>query len=134
MSTRARRTIREARIEISELLDFAKSLPDEVGSGRRMSKQENQLRQVVVALVAALQLYLSELLEERGDPPTFPPLEYVPLSPLGSRLSRYWSKPANASRTPTRESETPTANLLRIPGCASWYFFAHSRKSEFVTP
>jgi hypothetical protein len=65
--TRAQSAFAEARPEIAELLQTAKSLPDEVSPQRRMSPQENQLRQVVVALIAMLQAYVTELLEEKAD-------------------------------------------------------------------
>lgn len=65
--TKAQTAFAAARPEIAELLRTAKSLPDVVSAQRRMSPQENQLRQVVVALIAVLQSYIAELLEEQAD-------------------------------------------------------------------
>jgi len=65
--TRAKTAFALARPEIGELFRTAKDLSDQVEGGRRMSPQENQLRHVVVALVAALQAFVSELLEEKAD-------------------------------------------------------------------
>lgn len=65
--TRARIAFTAARPEIAQLLQTAKNLPEEVPAQRRMSAQENQLRQVVVALIAVLQSYVSEMLEEKAD-------------------------------------------------------------------
>lgn len=65
--TRAKAAFTAARLEIGELLATAKRLPDQITGRRRMSAQENQLRQIAVALVAALQAYVSELLEEKAD-------------------------------------------------------------------
>ena len=64
---RAEAAFTAARPEIAELLRTAKNLPDVVPAQRRMSPQENQLRHVVVALIAVLQSYVSELLEEKAD-------------------------------------------------------------------
>ncbi len=64
---RAQTAFFAARPEIAELLRTAKNLPDVVPTHRRMSPQENQLRQVAVALIAVLQSYVSELLEEMAD-------------------------------------------------------------------
>lgn len=65
--TKAQTTFTAARPEIAELLRTAKNLSEQVSAQRRMSPQENQLRQVVVALIAVLQSYVSELLEEKAD-------------------------------------------------------------------
>lgn len=65
--SRAQTAFSAARPEIADLLRTAKNLPDAVPTHRRMSPQENQLRQVVVALIAVLQSYVSELLEEKAD-------------------------------------------------------------------
>jgi hypothetical protein len=65
--TRAKTAFTAARVEIAELLATARRLPDQVAARRRMSAQENQLRQVAIALVAVLQAYVSELLEEKAD-------------------------------------------------------------------
>jgi hypothetical protein len=65
--TRAKAAFTAARLEIAELLTTAKQLSDQVAERRRMSAQENQLRQIAVALVATLQAYVSELLEEKAD-------------------------------------------------------------------
>ena len=65
--TRAKAAFTAARLEIGELLATAKRLPDQITERQRMSAQENQLRQIAVALIAALQAYVSELLEEKAD-------------------------------------------------------------------
>jgi hypothetical protein len=65
--TRAQTAFAVARPEIADLLRTAKSLSDQIATGGRMSPQENQLRHVVVALVAVLQAFVSELLEEKAD-------------------------------------------------------------------
>jgi len=65
--TRAESAFATARPEIAELLMTARNLSEQVAEQRRMSAQENQLRQVAVALVGALQAYVSELLEEHAD-------------------------------------------------------------------
>lgn len=65
--TRAQTAFATTRPEIADLLRTAESLPDEVSAHRRMSPQESQLRHVIVALIAALQTYVSELLEEYAD-------------------------------------------------------------------
>jgi len=65
--TRAKTAFTAARLEIAELLLTARGQPDQAEERRRMSAQENQLRQVAVALVAALQAYVSELLEEKAE-------------------------------------------------------------------
>lgn len=65
--TRAKTAFTASRPEIAELLRLAETLPEKASAQRRMSSQENQLRQVVVGLVAVLQSYVSELLEEKAD-------------------------------------------------------------------
>ena len=65
--TKAQASFTAAKSEIADLLLTAKNLDDQISAQRRMSPQENQLRQVVVALIAALQSYVSELLEDKAD-------------------------------------------------------------------
>jgi hypothetical protein len=60
-------SFRDFRPEVLELIRTARSRPDTVGPDRRMSLQENHLRHVAVALVAAMQSYLSDLLEIKAD-------------------------------------------------------------------
>ena len=65
--SRAKTTFTAARPDISELFATANRLPDRITQRRRMSAQENQLRLITVALIASLQAYVSELLEEKAD-------------------------------------------------------------------
>jgi hypothetical protein len=65
--TRAQQGLKDARPEIGELLRTAEKLSDEVPVGRRMSPQEIQARHVVVSLVALLQSYITDLLEQKAD-------------------------------------------------------------------
>jgi hypothetical protein len=60
-------SFRGFRPEILELIRTARFQSDEVASDRRMSSQENHLRHVAVALVAAMQSYLTELVEAKAD-------------------------------------------------------------------
>lgn len=60
-------SFRDFRFEVVDLIRTARSQSDTVFSDRRMSLQENHLRHVVVVLVAAIQAYLTGLLEARAD-------------------------------------------------------------------
>lgn len=64
---RAQGAFQGARLEIRDLLTTSAQQPDTLDPGRRISRQENHLRYFVVALVAALQMYISERLEEVAD-------------------------------------------------------------------
>jgi hypothetical protein len=66
-SPKALASFRDARPEIAELIRTSRSQADAVEVDRRMSSQENHLRQVAVALVAALQSYITELVETKAD-------------------------------------------------------------------
>ena len=65
--SRALTAFRDVRPEISDLLRTSRKQSDAATPDRRMSSQENHLRHVVVALVGALQSYVTELVEERAD-------------------------------------------------------------------
>jgi hypothetical protein len=66
-SSRVGDALRDARLEIAELLSAARMQPGTPEPSRRMSVQENCLRYVVVGLVALLQMYVAEKLEETAD-------------------------------------------------------------------
>lgn len=66
-SSKALSSFRCARPEITELIRTSRSQSDLTVADRRMSSQENHLRQVAVALVAALQSYITELVETKAD-------------------------------------------------------------------
>ncbi len=65
--SRAWEEFQASRSEIRELMRLARSLPDTPTGALRISSQELVLRAVVVALVANLQVYLENLLEEWAD-------------------------------------------------------------------
>jgi hypothetical protein len=66
-SPRSLAAFRQIRPEIAELFTTAQNQLESIPANCRMSSQENHLRYLVVALVGALQLYLTEILEERAD-------------------------------------------------------------------
>lgn len=66
-SPKALVSFRDARPEISELMRTSRDQSEAVTADRRMSSQENHLRHVAVALVAALQSYITELVEANAD-------------------------------------------------------------------
>jgi len=122
--TRAQTAFAAARPEIAELLRPAKDMSDDIAAERRMSPQENQLRHVVVALVAVLQAFVSELLEEKADELG---ADWGSLSELQKRYVAVQTRRRIAAALDGCEegqlAEPPRVAVLRkvILECADWY-------------
>jgi RiboL-PSP-HEPN len=122
--SRALASFREIRPEIADLFRTSRRQPDEAPPDRRMSSQENHLRHVVVALIGALQSYITEMLEERADElceswDSLGPVQkrYVSVQ-ARRRLSHLMEVVAESSLAENKKIEQLQACVY---DCAGWY-------------
>ncbi len=122
--TNPQQSFAEARPEIAELLRLASEQFDQVEAGRRMSAQENVARHITVALVAVLQAYVTDLLEQKADElgddwDGLNELEkqYVAVQ-SSKRIAAFWQQHSEADLAEARHVDSLKAMIAE---CAEWY-------------